>query len=164
LISEIAAASNEQAQGIGQVSTAVGQMDQVTQQTAANAEESASASEELNAQAEQLQGMVQELLALVHGGDGGSGQGHRTGARREVMEPAYRSQDKTTPTTPQHSGGNSRKPVSASVKAKTRNPGVGPTDELIHRNLIADGGAAQNGGRKPSEVIPLDGAEELAKF
>ena len=38
LVAEIAAASNEQAQGIDQVNTAVGQMDKVTQQNAANAE------------------------------------------------------------------------------------------------------------------------------
>ena len=52
LVGEIAAASEEQAQGIEQVNTAVAEMDKVTQQNAANAEESASAAEELNAQAE----------------------------------------------------------------------------------------------------------------
>jgi methyl-accepting chemotaxis protein len=54
LVSEIAAASKEQAQGIEQVNTAVTEMDKVTQNNAANAEESASASEEMNAQAEQM--------------------------------------------------------------------------------------------------------------
>jgi methyl-accepting chemotaxis protein len=49
LVAEIAAASNEQAQGIGQVNMAVAEMDQVVQQNAANAEESASASEEMTA-------------------------------------------------------------------------------------------------------------------
>ena len=43
LVSEIAAASQEQAQVIDQVNTAIAQMDKVTQQNAANAEESASA-------------------------------------------------------------------------------------------------------------------------
>ncbi|MBT3199535.1 MAG: hypothetical protein HN350_06420, partial [Phycisphaerales bacterium] len=65
LVGEIAAASNEQAQGIDQINTAVGQMDQVTQSNAANAEESASASEELSAQAEQLTGMVSQLQSMV---------------------------------------------------------------------------------------------------
>jgi ABC-type transporter Mla subunit MlaD len=68
LVSEIAAASQEQAQGIDQVNTAVAQMDKVTQQNAANAEESASASEELNAQAESLNQVVGDLLTLVGGG------------------------------------------------------------------------------------------------
>ncbi|MFW5840795.1 MAG: HAMP domain-containing methyl-accepting chemotaxis protein [Planctomycetota bacterium] len=67
LVAEIAAACNEQSQGIEQINQAVTQMDSATQQAAANAEESASASEELSAQAEQLNGMVDELRSLVEG-------------------------------------------------------------------------------------------------
>jgi methyl-accepting chemotaxis protein len=72
IVAEIAAASGEQAQGIGQINTAVTEMDKVTQQNAATAEESASASEEMNAQAEQMKAFVDELIAMV----GGTGQGH----------------------------------------------------------------------------------------
>lgn len=61
LIAEIAAASQEQSQGIDQVNTAVAQMDKVTQQNAANSEESASAAEELSSQAEELQSMVTQF-------------------------------------------------------------------------------------------------------
>ena len=61
LIAEIAAASQEQSQGIDQVNTAVAQMDKVTQQNAANSEESASAAEELSSQAEELQSMVAQF-------------------------------------------------------------------------------------------------------
>jgi methyl-accepting chemotaxis protein len=61
LIAEIAAASQEQSQGIDQVNTAVAQMDKVTQQNAANSEESASAAEELSSQAEELQNMVAQF-------------------------------------------------------------------------------------------------------
>ncbi|MBI5814201.1 MAG: MCP four helix bundle domain-containing protein [Nitrospinae bacterium] len=67
LVAEIAAASNEQAQGVDQVNTAVSQMDKVTQQNAAGAEETAAASEELNAQAAKLKDMVGNLVALVEG-------------------------------------------------------------------------------------------------
>ncbi|MBN1765128.1 MAG: MCP four helix bundle domain-containing protein [Sedimentisphaerales bacterium] len=67
LVGEIAAASQEQAQGIDQVNTAMAQMDKVTQQNAANAEESASAAEELNAQAKQMNNIVGELAAMVGG-------------------------------------------------------------------------------------------------
>jgi len=67
LVGEIAAACQEQAQGIDQVNTAVAQMDKVTQQNAANAEESASASQELSAQAEQMKDIVSELVKLVQG-------------------------------------------------------------------------------------------------
>lgn len=67
LVAEIAAASNEQAQGIDQTNIAVADMDKVVQQNAANAEESASASEELRAQAEEMTVMVGNLTALVGG-------------------------------------------------------------------------------------------------
>jgi len=70
LIDEIAVASDEQAQGIGQISKAVNEMDKVVQQNAANAEESASASEELNAQAFTMKDVVVELTSVVGGGNG----------------------------------------------------------------------------------------------
>jgi len=54
LISEIAAASEEQARGIGQISRGVDQVDQVTQQFAANAQQTASAASQLSVQAEAL--------------------------------------------------------------------------------------------------------------
>lgn len=65
LVGEIAAASNEQAQGISQISKAVAEMDTVVQQNASTAEESAAASEELNAQAMQMKELVGELTMLV---------------------------------------------------------------------------------------------------
>lgn len=67
LVGEISAASEEQAQGIGQVNTAVAEMDKVVQRSAANAEESASASTEMNTQAEHLREFVRELGILIHG-------------------------------------------------------------------------------------------------
>ncbi len=72
LVGEIAAASNEQAQGIDQVNRAVSQMDQVTQSNAASAEESASASEQLNAQSESLNEVVNELFEMVSGAKRGA--------------------------------------------------------------------------------------------
>jgi methyl-accepting chemotaxis protein len=65
LVGEIAAASNEQAQGIEQVNKAVAEMDKMTQQNAANAEESAGASVQMKGQAEQMKGVVGELLSLI---------------------------------------------------------------------------------------------------
>ena len=81
LVSEIAAASNEQASGIGEVNNAVSQMDKVTQSNAAGAEESASASEELNAQAESLNTVVQDLSHMVSGVDSGSGSSSQENQR-----------------------------------------------------------------------------------
>ena len=62
LVAEIAAASNEQAQGIAQVNIGLAQIDQVTQQNTANAEESASAAEELSSQAGHLQQILQRFV------------------------------------------------------------------------------------------------------
>jgi methyl-accepting chemotaxis protein len=58
VMAEIAAASDQQSQGVGQVNTAMEQMNQLTQANAANSEESASASEELSAQAQEMRAMV----------------------------------------------------------------------------------------------------------
>ena len=68
LVSEISAASNEQAKGIGQINVAVTELDKLTQQNAANAEESASAAEEMSAQAETMLSNVGELVSMVGSG------------------------------------------------------------------------------------------------
>ena len=68
LVAEIAAATEEQSQGIEQINQATCEMDKVTQQVAASAEETAAASEQLNAQAETLRGFVGELTRIIRGG------------------------------------------------------------------------------------------------
>jgi methyl-accepting chemotaxis protein len=65
LVDEIAIASQEQAQGIAQVSKAVADMDRVTQQNAANAEESAAAAEDMNGEAVKMKASVTELVTVV---------------------------------------------------------------------------------------------------
>ena len=67
LVSEIAAASGEQAQGIDQINTAVTQIESSTQSNAVNAEESSSAAEELSAQALTMNDLVMQLERLVGG-------------------------------------------------------------------------------------------------
>ncbi len=58
VMGEIAAASEQQSQGVDQINTAVEQMNQVTQQNAASSEQSASASEQLTGQAEEMKSLV----------------------------------------------------------------------------------------------------------
>ena len=96
LVAEIAAASNEQAQGINQINTAVTELDKVTQQNAANAEESASAAEEMSAQAETMLGMVGELVAMVGGAgtdDARSDKAKHQGGRQGEARPGGRGQE-----------------------------------------------------------------------
>jgi methyl-accepting chemotaxis protein len=87
LVAEIAAASQEQSQGIEQVRDAVGQMDKVVQQNAANAEESASASEEMSAQAEQMKSLVVGLMALVEDVSRNGGAQAAAAARKPSRRP-----------------------------------------------------------------------------
>ncbi|HLJ48258.1 MAG TPA: methyl-accepting chemotaxis protein [Bryobacteraceae bacterium] len=65
LVDEVNVGSQEQANGIDQISKAVNQMSQLTQTTAANAEEGAASSQELTAQSKALSGVVNRLAALA---------------------------------------------------------------------------------------------------
>ncbi len=140
LVGEIAAASQEQAQGIEQVNRAITEMDKVVQQNAANAEESASASEEMTAQAEQMKDYVGALTALVggKGRGGGSKNPSSAGIRRKISNRAVRpTSHKTTTTKQTHSGKGNGKALPVA--------------------------AAKGGEVMPEQVIPLS-EEEFGDF
>lgn len=61
LIGEIAAASNEQALSVAQISQGLVQIDDVTQQNTANAEETSSSAEELNTQATRVRSILSKF-------------------------------------------------------------------------------------------------------
>lgn len=137
LIEEIAAASQEQALGIGQVNKAVAEMDKVTQTNAANAEQSASASKDMNAQAERMKGYIAELEALVKGIRNGAG---------EVPEKDLLSHPGIDPTLSAPAGlpGKGRlgggKASTAPVKREKKVAAAGPKAKRI----------------KPEQMIPLE--------
>ncbi len=79
LIKEVAAASNEQSTGVGQVNQAINQLDQAVQQIAANSEESASAAEEVNAQVASILGILSGLNILVNGSRAGGAASSQPG-------------------------------------------------------------------------------------
>lgn len=60
-VSEIAAASEEQRQGVSQINVAVEELDSMTQQNAGFVEETASASEEMSNQAQELLAMMEKF-------------------------------------------------------------------------------------------------------
>jgi methyl-accepting chemotaxis protein len=97
LINEIAAASQEQADGISQVNQAVTQMDQVVQKNAASAEESAASSEQMSGQAELLYSVAENLLVLVEGGkaNNGNGNGNGTQYRQQLTSGRTNGREKT---------------------------------------------------------------------
>ena len=98
LAAEVAGASNEQTQGITQISTAVGHMDKVTQGNAASAEETAAATQELHGQAATMKDSVDELLRLIGGEKAG------TGLAPVQLEPGRSVAPRHTPTVPIQSG------------------------------------------------------------
>lgn len=72
LIDEIGSGSQEQAKGIGQITTALRQMDQVTQQSAAGAEENAAAGADLQTQSASLARIVERLSVILEGKEAGA--------------------------------------------------------------------------------------------
>jgi methyl-accepting chemotaxis protein len=89
VVAEIAAASEQQSQGVDQINGAVLQMNAVTQQMASGAEESASAAEELASQSNVLTDMVGQFQLS----DEGLGHGRpaaRSSAGRAENRPATR--------------------------------------------------------------------------
>ena len=70
LVSGIAIASNEQAQGVNQVTIGLQQIDSVTQQNTAAAEESASAANEMSSMASNLQKQVAQFKLRGQSGSG----------------------------------------------------------------------------------------------
>jgi len=140
LMNEISAASEEQAQGVEQVTKAMTQMESVTGQNAANAEESASAAEELFAQAESMREIVAELTSLANGAKG-------------VLKTRKINNSRDT----HHCGFHSEQPARM-IGATRRNEGL--HDAIHYDTLLAD--KAKTTVIVPEDVIPLE--QDAHKF
>jgi methyl-accepting chemotaxis protein len=135
LIDEIAAASQEQSQGISQVGKAVAEMDKVTQKNTANAEESASAAVEMNTQAERLKGFVKELAVVLNGTGNGNGFVSPKRSLQTLKNTAFSAASKIS------SGkGNRQVPIASSPKAKQTGFTAVPRQREI----------------RPEQIIPLE--------
>ncbi len=103
LVRELAEASEEQANGIDQISRATSEMDQVVQRNAAHAEESASISEDLRYQVRSMQEAVTDLVGLIgRRQDGGPDRLPDTAPEDPFSEPAP-AEKKRAPRTPSDS-------------------------------------------------------------
>jgi methyl-accepting chemotaxis protein len=154
LISEVSAASEEQAKGIEQIGIAVSQMDKLTQANASNSEESASAAEELFAQSKELNDMVNVLVGIVKG----SGEAETRARSRQTGPRLMHSAPKAAP-------------------SQEKKPGFGLVRPAGHDWSAAPGHAHASNGHKPStnghmavtrkgkseEVFPLSD-DELKDF
>ncbi len=136
LVSEIAAASHEQTQGIDQINKAVTEIDMVTQRTAAHSEESASAAAQLSAQATTMHNVVGELLTMVGGSSQGATSGQTSSAAlkgkeastgRQLTEKAVIQKQKELPAPPA--------PTKREGKGKISAEQVIPMDEEEFRDF-----------------------------
>ncbi|MBI5522720.1 MAG: Cache 3/Cache 2 fusion domain-containing protein [Desulfarculus sp.] len=143
LVGEIAAASKEQAQGIGQINQAMNQMDRLTQSNAASAEETASAAEEMNGQAKHMKEFVADLTDVVGGAAGLADPAKPAGGfslRRKAKAAV-----KATPALPPPARHATPAPTAKAAKAA---PAAKAEDK-----------PAGQRGKRPEDVIPLDDAD-----
>ncbi|RMH16621.1 MAG: methyl-accepting chemotaxis protein [Gemmatimonadetes bacterium] len=134
VMAEIAAASEQQAQGVDQINAAVEQMNGVTQATAASAEESASAAEELTSQAARVRELVQSFRLSAEAA--GLIQTSRSARPRRRVSP-----------------------VAAGVAAVGA---AAPKGANGHANGHAGGGKARPGsGKRVEDLIPFDDDDDL---
>jgi methyl-accepting chemotaxis protein len=91
LVQEIAAASQEQSAGVGQINGAMGQLNKATQQNASASEQLAATSEEMGGQAAQLQELM-EFFKIEDQKVGAGGTAKKTAAR---SAPAQRATGKS---------------------------------------------------------------------
>jgi methyl-accepting chemotaxis protein len=149
-ISEIAAASKEQASGLTQINKAVSEMDKVTQGNAASSEESAAAAEELSAQSESLGAIIAGFTLSGSTGLMMAPGGQRGGMYQPAGYPP-----------PQQQWQQQRRPVPGGRPGAAPHAAAGRGPE--RRQPPVPPRAAPGGVRRPEEVIPLDD-EDLKDF
>ncbi|MEW6709600.1 MAG: methyl-accepting chemotaxis protein, partial [Candidatus Riflebacteria bacterium] len=140
LVAEIAAASNEQAQGIAQIGQGLEQIDKVTQQNTANAEETAAAAEELSGQARELNSLLANFNL------------REDLSKRKVHE--EKKVRETQPVFERKAAKPARKPLLNQTAPK---PAQAPRP-LVAKTLPAEGNEEPR-KVKPSDIIALDDDE-----
>ncbi len=158
-ISDIAAASKEQATGLNQINTAVNEMDKVTQSNAAGSEESAAAAEQLSAQSESLGSIIAAFrISPYAGGQNGSMQGGLPAPGWQQVPPPPQ-QPVWQPSTP---------PQQSMQQPTWQPPGqVAPSGDNSNTSTPSQPWSQQGADwqqtpppdrrvRRPEEVIPLD--------
>ncbi len=138
LVGEIAIASDEQTQGISQISIGLEQIDEVTQQNTANAVQCAATSEELAAQAHELREMLSHFVLLSS-----EGAGH--GSRAGRSEAAPRSKE-----------------LKGTVKSSTQPVQKKSVQKRVAQADDGSWGASQ-GGSSSTDFIALDD-DEFGRF
>lgn len=134
LVSEITAASLEQAQGLEQINRAMSHVDSVTQKNAAGAEENSSAAANLKSEASQLIDIVKDLTTLVNGGDASSLKANATNKSKNTSSSKYDSK-------------------SYMAKPKTQSGSEGYSKNMRQSSNV---NSNSFGNIDPTRVIPMD--------
>jgi methyl-accepting chemotaxis protein len=124
LVGEIAAASNEQAEGIQQINRGLEQVDSVTQHNTANAEETATAAQELLHQSRQLERLLKRFTLR-----GGEPQAAPRVARQSQSFLALSDSQENPPVDPAGAAKDDEKPQ-ASAPARDGKPPADDADAL----------------------------------
>ena len=147
LVAGIAVASNEQAQGVNQVTIGLQQIDSVTQQNTAAAEESASAANEMSSMASSLQKLVAQFKLR-----GQSGKAAVQTASYAPPKQEYKPTPVATPKPALAKPSPTAKPVSAAKPA---------TDQSLPSESVADD--KWGGGGNANIQIDL-GGKDFGKY
>lgn len=133
MVDEIAVASNEQAQGVQEITKAMGQLDQVTQQNTSVAQQASEASSSLKTQADELNSIVSELLKTVSGSlaeskderhakyHSGGVSGDRTPKRSIARSSNYKQSKKISAKPASHSASKNDDQVDYSIPSRDDN-------------------------------------------
>ncbi|HOX25795.1 MAG TPA: methyl-accepting chemotaxis protein [Candidatus Krumholzibacteria bacterium] len=156
LVGEVASASHEQAEGIGEINTAMTRLDQLTQTNAASAEESAAASKDLESQARLVQTSVEGLRQLTYGEaakvrDVVAKAPASHGAPQATRSPANKAR---RPSAAAHRSVVTHKPAAAAHAAMAKAPAK-PAAKAAPRQVAV--------GVTASDVLPLDD-DDLAEI
>jgi methyl-accepting chemotaxis protein len=131
LSAEVAAASDEQSRGVGQINAAVAEMDKVTQENAANAEQSAASSEEMQSQVVSVREEVVQLNKII-------------GLANSAEEQSHVSHE--------NKGNQLRSPSQPSYNGHAKK-------EQIQHSPQQNNGRTVDRERKPAEMLPLTDEE-----
>lgn len=93
MVNEISRASQEQAQGVHEITRAIGQLDQITQQNTASSGRSAEAAADLSRQAATLNSVVQKFVSTIEGGSTAA----TTNKKDEVVVKSTKTANKDAP-------------------------------------------------------------------
>ncbi len=154
LLSEIASASGEQADGINQINRGVTQLDGVTQGTAANAEELASSSEEAAAQVMSLEALVASFK-LGSERRTSTSSGSTPAASKSASAPSSRTTSK--PASP--AGDKASGSASTAVKDASKSASVATVSASS-----ADASKQSGKDMRPEELIPFDDDDDFESF